>query len=44
MREASVEELAQAEGMNKSSAEKVYQFFRLSKVDKQDVLAINAKT
>lgn len=44
MREASVEELAQAEGMNKASAEKVYHFFRLSKVDKQDVLATNAKS
>lgn len=38
MRQASVEELAQAEGMNMASAQKVYDFFRMSKMEKQDIL------
>lgn len=38
MRQASVEELAQADGMNMVAAQKVYNFFRLSKMEKQEVL------
>ncbi|MCF0155509.1 MAG: excinuclease ABC subunit UvrC [Veillonella sp.] len=38
MRQASVEELAKAEGMNMVSAQKVYDFFRMSKMDKQEIL------
>ena len=38
MRQASVEELAQAEGMNMAAAQRVYNFFRLSKMEKQEVL------
>ena len=38
MRQASVEELAQADGMNMVAAQKVYDFFRLSKMEKQEVL------
>lgn len=38
MRAASVEELAAAEGMNMASAQKVYDFFRLDKSEKQELL------
>lgn len=38
MRQASVEELAQADGMNMVAAQKVYNFFHLSKMEKQEVL------
>lgn len=38
IRQASVEELAQADGMNMVAAQKVYNFFRLSKMEKQEVL------
>lgn len=38
MREASLEELAAAEGMNMTAAEKVYNFFRMDKVEKQALL------
>lgn len=35
---ASMEALMQVDGMNASSAEKVYHFFRMSKVEKQDIM------
>ena len=38
MKAATVEELAQVESMNQVSAEAVYNFFRMSKVEKQEVL------
>lgn len=38
MKEASVEELEQVESMNRKSAQTLYNFFRMSKVEKQEVL------
>lgn len=38
MKEASVEELAQVEGMNYPTAQRIYDFFRLDLPDKKDVL------
>ena len=38
MKEASVEELEQVESMNRKSAQTLYNFFRMSKAEKQEVL------
>lgn len=38
MKEASVEELAQVEGMNYPTAQRIYDFFRLDLPDKKDAL------
>lgn len=38
---ASVDELAKLDGMNLKSAEAVYNFFRLSKAEKQNIIEIN---
>ena len=38
MKEASIDELANVESMNYKTAETLYNFFRMSKVEKQDIL------
>lgn len=38
MKQASIDELAQVESMNYKTAKKLYHFFRMSKVEKQEVL------
>lgn len=38
MKQASIDELAQVESMNYKAAERLYHFFRMSKVEKQEVL------
>ena len=41
MKEASIDELAKVDSMNYKTAETLYNFFRMSKVEKQDVLQGN---
>ena len=41
MKQASIDELAQVDSMNYKTAETLYNFFRMSKVEKQDVLQGN---
>ena len=41
MKKASIDELAQVDSMNYKTAETLYNFFRMSKVEKQDVLQGN---
>ena len=38
MKEASIDELSKVESMNYKTAETLYNFFRMSKVEKQDML------
>ena len=38
MKEASIDELAKVESMNYKTAEMLYNFFRMSKVEKQEIL------
>ncbi|MCQ4978444.1 helix-hairpin-helix domain-containing protein, partial [Veillonella parvula] len=38
MKEASIDELANVESMNYKTAETLYNFFRMSKVETQDIL------
>ena len=38
MKEASIDELANVESMNYKTAETLYNFFRMSKVEKQEAL------
>lgn len=44
MKKASVEELARVKGMNKRSAQSVYDFFRMKKDERQNVMANGAET
>ena len=41
MKQASIDELAKVDSMNYKTAETLYNFFRMSKVEKQDVLQGN---
>ncbi len=41
MKKASIDELAKVDFMNYKTAETLYNFFRMSKVEKQDVLQGN---
>ena len=41
MKKASIDELAKVDSMNYKTAETLYNFFRMSKVEKQDVLQGN---
>ena len=38
MKEASIDELSKVDSMNYKTAEALYNFFRMSKVEKQDML------
>ena len=38
MKEASIDELSKVDSMNYKTAEALYNFFRMSKVEKQDIL------
>ena len=38
MKQATIDELAQVDSMNYKTAETLYNFFRMSKVEKQDIL------
>ena len=41
MKKASIDELAKVDSMNYKTAETLYNFFRMSKVEKQDILQGN---
>ncbi len=38
MKQATIDELTQVDSMNYKTAETLYNFFRMSKVEKQDIL------